>query len=95
MCVHVFICVDKTLRFNENPCEGWGHLLINILIRHWLAEQEMLVFVCVCVCVFGVMASPSLSLMYGFLSFRQTEESYQSIPVGSAKLPPSVLVKQD
>ena len=39
----MFICVDKTLRFNENPCEGWGHLLINILIRHWLAEQKMLV----------------------------------------------------
>ena len=47
----MFICVDKTLRFNENPCEGWGHLLINILIRHWLAEQEMLGFFCVCVCV--------------------------------------------
>ena len=76
------------------PYEGWGHLLINILIRHWLAEQEMLVFF-VCVCVFGVIDSPSLPLMYWFLSFRQTEENYQSIPVRSAKLPQSVLVKQD
>ena len=27
------------------PYEGWGHLLINILIKHRLAEQKMLVFV--------------------------------------------------
>ena len=41
------------------PYEGWGHLLKNILIKHWLAEQKMLVFVFM---VFGVMDLPSLLL---------------------------------
>lgn len=58
------------------PYEGWGHLLINILIRHWLAEQEMLsIFGVWC---YGFSFPP---LVCGFLSFRQTEESYQSKPV--------------
>ena len=62
------------------PYEGWGHLLIKILIERWLAEQQILVFF---VFFFGVwcygFSFPPL--VCGFLSFRQTEESYQSILV--------------
>ena len=63
------------------PYEGWGHLLINILIKHWLAEQKMLGFVLfcfVCLFVFGVWCYgfSFLPLVCEFLSFRQTEESY-------------------
>ena len=86
LCVHVFICVDKTLRFNENPCEGWGHLLINILIRHWLAEQKMPFFFFFFL-MFGVMDSPSLLLCVGSLASDRQKRAIKAYLSGKPSLP--------
>ena len=88
MCVHVFICVDKTLRFNENPCEGLGHLLINILIRHRLAEQKMLVLFW---CLVLWILLPSSCVWVPQLQTDRRELSKHTCQL----LPLSVLVRQD
>ena len=53
------------------PYEEWGHLLINILIKHWLAEQKMLGFFL----VFGVMDSPSFLSCVGSLASDRQERA--------------------
>ena len=75
-CVYICMCAccrkkQECWGLMRHPYERWGYLLINILIRHWLSRK------CLVFLVFGDMDSPSLPLVFGFLSFIQAEESYQ------------------
>ena len=71
------------------PYEGWGHLLIKILIKRWLAEQQILgfFFFFFFFLVFGVMDSPSLLLCVGFLASDRQKRAIKAYWSGKQSLP--------